>query len=177
MSRVTAPRTGSGGPRDGEADAAVTVRALEPDDWQVYREIRLAMLRDEPDAFASRYEDALDRDEATWRQILTDCDHFLAEHEGAPVGGAGLVEHEGDLHLIGMYVVPVHRGGPAAALLVRAVVDRARERGGSRVLLDVVLGNDRARRFYERCGFVPTGRTQVVPGRVSDLEAQMSLTL
>jgi GNAT superfamily N-acetyltransferase len=153
------------------------VRALEPDDWQVYREIRLAMLADSPEAFASRYEDVVRRDETEWRRVLTDCDHFLAEQDGATVGGAGLVEHEGELNLIGMYVVPDHRGGPAATLLVAAVADRARARGGRRVLLDVVIGNDRARRFYERCGFVPTGRTQVVPGRVSALEVQLALAL
>lgn len=151
----------------------VLVRRLGPQDWQVYRTVRLRMLQDAPDAFATRYAEAAVRDEAAWRAALTSCDHHLAEVEGAPAGAAGLAVRDGVADLIGMWVAPEHRGGPVGTLLVEAVCERARALGQPRLLLDVVDGNDRARRFYERLGFVPTGRRQLVPGHDDAWEQQM----
>ncbi|HET8599168.1 MAG TPA: GNAT family N-acetyltransferase [Segeticoccus sp.] len=153
------------------------VRRLAPDDWEVYREVRLRMLQDAPDAFASRYEQAVERTEADWREVLHACDHHLAERDGAPVGAAGLVLHGREANLIGMWVSPPFRGSGAGEVLVEAVCRRAAELGHPRVLLDVVEGNDRARRFYERCGFRFTGRRQLVPGRQDAWEDQMAREL
>lgn len=157
--------------------ADLTVRLLTPDDWEAYRDIRLTMLQDSPGAFATRYADAACRDAAAWRGVLGDCDHHLAEQAGRPVGAAGLRAVGGRADLIGMWVAPTHRGSTAGAMLVAAVVDRARACGQQRLLLDVVEGNVRARRFYERLGFRPTGRVQPVPGREEAREAQMELLL
>lgn len=161
-------------------DGSARIRALGPDDWQDYRQIRLAMLLDAPSAFASRYADAEQRDEAQWRQVLTDCRHFAAELDGELVGAAGSVERGGVVDLIGMWVSPAHRGRAghgAGRLLVEAVAADARALGHERVLLDVVEDNEHARRFYERLGFIPTGRVQAVPGREDDLEIQLVLQL
>lgn len=155
----------------------VRVRLLGPDDWQVYREVRLRMLQDSPEAFASRYEQAVRRDEGAWREVLTACDHHLAEVDGQPVGAAGLVLHQQEANLIGMWVAPEARGSVAGEQLVEAVCARAADLGHRRVLLDVVEGNDRARRFYQRCGFAFTGRRQLVPGREDAWEDQMAREL
>jgi ribosomal protein S18 acetylase RimI-like enzyme len=135
----------------------VAVRRLVPDDWQVYRDIRLAMLQESPGAFGSRYADAVHFDEITWRGRLTSCDHHVAEIEGRPVGAAGLSSQNGVAHLIGMWVAPEARGRSVGVLLVQAVLDRAAGLGHDRVRLEVVDGNVPARRLYERTGFVVTG--------------------
>jgi ribosomal protein S18 acetylase RimI-like enzyme len=62
-----------------------------------------------------------------------------------------------------MWVSPQLRGTGAAELLVGAVVDHARAVGASRITLWVALGNARARAFYLRMGFTPTGRRQSYP--------------
>ena len=137
-----------------------TVRLLTPEDWRTYREIRLAMLRESPGAFGSRYAHAVTFDESTWRGRLTSCDHHLAELDGDPVGAAGLHLEKGLVvqgDLIGMWVRPQARGRSVGALLVQAVLDRAALLGCDRVRLDVVDGNAPARRLYERMGFVATG--------------------
>ena len=87
----------------------VTVRRLGLDDWRTYRDIRLAMLQESPEAFGSRYADAVDFDEQTWRGRLTSCEHHLAELDGRPVGSAGLGWQDGEAHLIGMWVDPACR--------------------------------------------------------------------
>lgn len=156
------------------------VRALGPDDWQAYRRIRLAMLLDSPAAFATNHANARLRTEAQWRQVLRDCHHYLAERGGEVVGAAGFIERRAVVDLIGMWVAPAHRGRDgtgAGRLLAEAVVQGARDRGHDRLLLDVVADNSHAQRFYERLGFVQTGRIQGVPGREEDLEIQMVLRL
>ena len=59
-----------------------------------------------------------------------------------------------------MFVRPAWQGsGVAGALLDRALAE-ARERGWRRLILWAAAGAAQARRFYEREGFTPTGRTQ-----------------
>lgn len=36
--------------------ADIRIRLLGEDEWQLYREVRLAALRDAPDAFVARFE-------------------------------------------------------------------------------------------------------------------------
>jgi ribosomal protein S18 acetylase RimI-like enzyme len=62
-----------------------------------------------------------------------------------------------------MWVSPAARGGGLADLLVGAVTEHARQAGADRVTLWVAVGNDRARGFYQRMGFTPTGRRQQYP--------------
>ena len=153
-----------------------TVRLLTPEDWQTYREIRLAMLRESPGAFGSRYADAVRFDEDTWRGRLTACDHHLAQLDGQSVGAAGLYVEEGLVvtgDLIGMWVRPRARGRSVGALLVQAVLDRAAALGCDRVRLDVVDGNAPARRLYERMGFVATGVVTAYENAPGGTESEM----
>ncbi|WP_106974361.1 GNAT family N-acetyltransferase [Streptomyces iakyrus] len=63
----------------------------------------------------------------------------------------------GDAELYAIYVHPLHLGqGAGRALLARSVAGCSAA-GHGRVLLWVLKGNDRARRFYERAGFRADG--------------------
>ncbi len=62
-----------------------------------------------------------------------------------------------------MWVSPHARGHGVADLLITAVMEHAEAAGAPRVTLWVTLGNSRARAFYQRMGFSPTGRRQVYP--------------
>ena len=142
------------------------VQPAEPDDWAVVREIRLRALADSPSAFAS----TLAREEAfgeeDWRRRLEHGYCFLAQAAGRTVGTvAGFAEEDvpDEHHLVAMWVEPAHRGTPAATELVEAVCRRAREDGAVAVRLWVVDGNERARRLYQRLGFVSTGERQPLP--------------
>jgi ribosomal protein S18 acetylase RimI-like enzyme len=64
-------------------------------------------------------------------------------------------------HLTAMWVSPLARGSGVADLLVEAVVSHVRDRGGKLITLWVAAGNGRARAFYGRLGFQPTGRQQI----------------
>jgi ribosomal protein S18 acetylase RimI-like enzyme len=82
--------------------------------------------------------------------------------EGALAGIAGFsrfagrkLRHKGLLW--GMYVRPEAQGAGLGRALVEAVLRHAREEV-ELVQLTVMDGNPRARRLYERCGFVEYGR-------------------
>ena len=93
--------------------------------------------------------------------LRSGCRAFLAEMEpdAAPVGFLLLGPPDlpgatdGDLELKRIYLLSsLHGSGNGAALLETAVAAAQRFR---RLVLGVFSGNDRARRFYERQGFVP----------------------
>lgn len=63
----------------------------------------------------------------------------------------------GDAELYAIYVLPELLGTGLGRDLTSSCLERAAQRGFTRVLLWVVEGNTRARRFYERGGFTPDG--------------------
>jgi RimJ/RimL family protein N-acetyltransferase len=71
-----------------------------------------------------------------------------------------------------MWVHPDLRGTGAADALVSSVKAWANEVGATQVRLNVVEGNTRARRCYERSGFRATGRQGLLE-RSGDTEIEM----
>ena len=135
------------------------VRACRVDDAAVLRDVRLEALRDTPDAFGSTFDDAVTWPAERWVAMATDWNFYLGYHDGRPAGMAsgGWHEHYPGTHwLYGMYVTPGARGTGLADALVEAVSAWARTEGGAALYLHVTESVARARRFYEKIGFVPT---------------------
>ena len=76
------------------------------------------------------------------------------------------------VHLMAMWVHPMTRGSGGADQLVEAVIAWARSEGAKLVRLKVIQGNNRARGFYERMGFRPTGQEDLRQ-RDARIEVQM----
>lgn len=160
----------------------MTVYRLAADQWPAYRTIRLAMLQDSPSAFGSTHAREVTFDETTWRQRLTDNVVFVAaDRQGGYVGSATYADSWAanltDAYLVGMWVSPAARGSGAGRALVDAVIAAARAAGKDRLILDVVDSNIVARALYERCGFLPTGRTTPHPHDEALTEVEMELVL
>jgi len=150
----------------------------------VYRRVRFAALADAPYAFSSTLEHEQGYADDRWSQRLGSATAatFLAWQDSEPVGAAtGKVENPADEHaipgcwqLVGMWVDPSARGRGVADALVEAVAAHARSQGAEALVLWVTEVNDRARRFYQRMGFQPTGVRQVVrPDEPDHWEQQM----
>jgi ribosomal protein S18 acetylase RimI-like enzyme len=141
-----------------------TVRRLEADDWEIFREIRLRSLADSPDAFGSTLEREQAFGEDDWRHRLSG--PVYAVHDPGPVAVGGLFDHEGVLHVWGMWTDPAHRGRGHARRILDALIAPDVE-----VVLDVNTTNDAARASYERYGFVGTGRFEPLrPGSPQRME-------
>jgi GNAT superfamily N-acetyltransferase len=161
------------------ATTSTEIRRLAAADWAAVRGVRLAALAEAPYAFSSTLEREQAFDEARWRTRL-ETPHFGAWRSGRLVGlaGAFLESPPDGWHLVAMWVSPAERGSGAADGLVGAVCDFARAQDARRVALWVTEVNDRARAFYLRAGFVPTGeRALVRPSEPDHWELRMALEL
>jgi RimJ/RimL family protein N-acetyltransferase len=141
--------------------ADISIRQLTPADAAWYRSIRLAGLKESPEAFGSTFETEFTKPLAWFFARLSDSVVFGAFHESRILGTAGFAgrSEQKEAHkglLWGMYVRPQARGTGVAQRLVEAVIDYARPRV-ELVQLSVVVGNERARRLYARLGFVEYG--------------------
>jgi ribosomal protein S18 acetylase RimI-like enzyme len=147
-------------------DPRVSVRQVEPADWEVVRDLRLRALRDAPAAFESTYEGEQGRSEGEWRAWLTRPTGVtvVASLNGQPAGLAGgYVGDAGHVELVSMWVAPSARGSGVADALVDEVVRWAAGRAVPEIRLWVTRGNDAAERLYVRHGFERTGEVQSLP--------------
>ncbi|WP_239312388.1 GNAT family N-acetyltransferase [Plantactinospora mayteni] len=148
------------------------VRRVRPADAARVRAIRLEMLADSPLAFLETLADAAARSHAEFAARIAGMSiglrtaAFVAEVDGRVVGHAGgqaAPGQSGITVVFAVYLTPAWRGSGLLAALVEAVADWSRAAGRPELLLEVVVGNDRAVRAYERLGFVDTGVRVVHP--------------
>jgi ribosomal protein S18 acetylase RimI-like enzyme len=138
----------------GDEDQAVTLRPARPEDapavaaiWRTgWRDGHLGHVPDE--LLAARTDASFD----------ARAGERTGDTAVAVVGGtvAGFVMVVGD-EVEQVYVAPEHRGTAVAAALLAEAERLVRAGGHERAWLAVVGGNTRARRFYERNGWVDEG--------------------
>lgn len=93
--------------------------------------------------------------EEEWDERDVAADHLLASRDGVPVGTVRLVDAGGGRGLLGrLAVLPSARGAGAGAALVRAVQERARQRGFTEIELHA---QTHALGFYRALGYAPEG--------------------
>jgi len=147
-------------------DTTLIVRKFAPDEWRVYRDLRLRALQESPDAFGSTFAQEVRRTDDDWASRLSRGARssrdlpLVAEVNGKASGlaWARIEEDAPDIaHLHQMWVAPDRRRQGVGRALLEAVVGWARSAGAHVVVLDVTSGNSEAVRLYERAGFVPIG--------------------
>jgi GNAT superfamily N-acetyltransferase len=159
----------------------LVVRRIRPEDWDVARSLRLRGLAEAPDAFAKTYQEESVQPDAFWiDRAATTCSGngratFIAFDGHRPAGiTTGIVDDDGQPQLVSMWVDPPLRGRRLGESLVSAVVQWALDGGFERLSLWVTEDNGPAIRLYQRVGFQPTDRTDVLrPG--SDLQVRLWL--
>lgn len=160
---------------------AAQIRTLNPEDASEYRELRLRALREHPEAFATSYDEELERSLAEAAGRLTAGPEQLTlgafDHDRL-VGMATLIRpakaklrHRATL--AAMYVAPEAREQQLGRALLERAIAAAVEWGVSDVDLSVTVGNHAARKLYASAGFVSYGvqpRSLYVQGRYHDVE-------
>ncbi|MCC6375479.1 MAG: GNAT family N-acetyltransferase [Microbacteriaceae bacterium] len=143
-------------------------RRAMPDDWEQAREVRILALTSDPIAFCSNVEKERQLTESDWRRRLTESYTVLGWNGRIPVATAtGKVDqHEtGAREMVGVWLDPSSRGTDAASRLVKEIIDWARVERATALSLWVMENNVRAKRFYQRIGFVETGeKEEAKPG-------------
>jgi GNAT superfamily N-acetyltransferase len=154
----------------------VSVRAIGADGWELVRDVRLAALRDAPDAFASSYAREAAYTEEQWRGWFSAQFAMFLAHlpdRAEPAGLAGVFDRDGGAGLVSMWVRPDARGHGVGEALMNAAAGWARARGRDAMYLWVAEANEPARRLYERYGFTPTGERQPLPSNPDLPEIRM----
>ena len=97
-------------------------------------------------------------DESALRHRMRTMHVLVAIADGEIVGTVGAAIHGDQGHLRGMAVLPQFRGSGVAAQLLRAIEDWLLIQGCTRVSLDTTRPLQAAMRFYEKHGYVRSGR-------------------
>lgn len=143
------------------------IRRLRIGEGALYRSLRLESLRDSPQAFSSKHEDALARDEETWNS-QADLSAFGSDRatfvviDGEPCGLGAVYRDERQPEvgeLLQMWISAEHRGSLVATELLNEIFKWAAVNGFSRIKAEVLKDNSRAIGFYRRFGFVPSQET------------------
>jgi len=121
-----------------------------------------------------------------WRAELEDSRFAfrLVEADGQVVGYVKLgppalpVESQGSpVELRQLYLLKKWHGAGAAKVLMDWALGESRVRGGTEILLTVYKDNERAKRLYERYGFVEVGPYHFMVGEQADEDIIMRLAL
>jgi ribosomal protein S18 acetylase RimI-like enzyme len=83
----------------------------------------------------------------------------------------------GAMELRQLYLLKERHGSGIATQLMDWALEEARRRGAEQLYLTVYKDNDRARRVYERYGFVPVGRYDFMVGEHADEDIIMRKAL
>jgi GNAT superfamily N-acetyltransferase len=160
----------------------ILVEAITQAQLSLFKEIRLRALKDAPYAFSSTYAREAHFADADWMQRILRWNGewgmgFLAMEDAQACGIAGcLLEPEDTTRaqLVSMWTAPSHRQRGVGRLLVEAVLAWANSKGVPALNLMVTSNNLSAMVFYERLGFVSTGRTEPFPNDPAVMECEMS---
>jgi GNAT superfamily N-acetyltransferase len=105
------------------------------------------------------YADTVLTEETLKRRLQSMAIFVAVDDSGEVIGTIGCnVTTGNEGHLRGMAVLPERQGGGVAGQLLRSAESELRTRGCSRVTLDTTAPLQRAMRFYEGNGYVPTGK-------------------
>jgi ribosomal protein S18 acetylase RimI-like enzyme len=140
----------------------ISIRRIRPGEGLLFKQLRLAALKESPSAFSSTYESAVNRSRESWFEqadstaIGTDRCTFLAFADESPVGIAAIYrdkakKEEGEI--LQVWVAPDFRGSGVARELLDTALRWCAENGIRRVWATITRGNDRALKFYRKYGF------------------------
>jgi ribosomal protein S18 acetylase RimI-like enzyme len=140
----------------------LTVRAAREQEYALVGELTVGafeqdgFLRGPEDTYADKLRDAASRAEAAELLVVVDGADTVLGSVTVAVAGTRFAElaAPGELEFRMLAVAPTARGRGAGEALVRAVVERARERGDRRIVLSSLDRMTTAHRLYERLGFV-----------------------
>jgi ribosomal protein S18 acetylase RimI-like enzyme len=138
----------------------IEVQLLGPDDWRLWRQMRLEALEESAAAFSStlaQWTGPGDTEER-WRARISNVPlNVVLRLDGAPAGMvSAYVRADDTVELISMWTAPFARGRGVGDAAVRAVLGWADPRD---VVLSVQADNKPAIALYQRHGFTDAGQS------------------
>jgi len=148
---------------------AISLRALTPDDWEIFRSARLNALKQHPEEYLSSYEAEAETPEVRWKETLNgngkcvvalfDNDRLIGfaavfTWRGDPTGKSGVLAMD--------YIEPTYRGRGLSRLLYQGRIDWALDQKQfARLVISHRQGNEASRRANQAFGFEYQGREKI----------------
>lgn len=149
----------------------ITIEPITAKNVSLFKTVRLRALQEAPFAFSSTYAREAEFDDTEWLRRV----ERMNGAKGVGFLAAFLDANDATrAQLVSMWTDPAHRQRGIGRLLVNEILRWAHLRGARTLLLMVTPNNDAAMRFYERLGFMRTGRTEPFPNDPAVLEYEMS---
>lgn len=143
------------------------IRLLKPADAEEYFQLRLEALKENPEAFATSYEEVVNRpnpiEEYKESFGLEGQYHFGAFVANKLVGMVTLLPEAKEklkhkANIFAMYITPFHRGKGIASALLQTAIKQAKELEGIiKINLTVVSINKGAKALYKKFDFETYG--------------------
>jgi RimJ/RimL family protein N-acetyltransferase len=139
------------------------IRLLNPVDAEKYWALRLEALKNNPEAFASSYEEAITREnpiEQTARNFQTEGNYTFGAFEDHELIGMVTLLQESPIkirhkaNIFAMYVTPTKQGQSVGKALLTEAINKAKTFDYiEKINLTVTAGNEKAKNLYTRLGF------------------------
>ena len=153
--------------------ANIQIVTLMPEEWQLYKQIRLESLLMEPKAFSSSYAEILQKPDSYWQERLAEAQSreksyllFAKENERI-VGMIGAYGPEGSevVEIVSVYVTQEKRGqGVATALMTEILEEVGKGKSFRKAVLTVNDSQTAAFALYRNFGFQIVGKISGIMG-------------
>lgn len=155
-----------------KASPSVYIRQLAPDDWQQFRDIRLAALKECEGVYLAPYQDTLNHPQSYWKETLHGNDRAIFGLFDADKNiGLGSIftskdDPSGQTGILAMgYIIPEYRGQGLSKMLYEARLNWAQNHPIiEKIEVSHRAGNEASRRANQAYGFQPTGQKTVTFG-------------
>jgi ribosomal protein S18 acetylase RimI-like enzyme len=163
-------------------DNLIKLVRIEAQSAQTYKAVRLAALKQDPHSFGSTYEREVSLSDKEWPTRASSLDGesrvgFFALEDEQALGLVACFRDREDStvgEVISMWVAPIARRRRVGSSLLKATCDWAQEQGIQTLRLLVTNRNTAGISFYERNGFVRTGKTAPYPNTPDTFEIEMT---
>lgn len=138
------------------------IRLFTPDEWPLYKGVRLKALQSDPKVFGSSYALEEPRPDAEWRATLErdDVGVFGVFDHGRVIGMTGIVIDKNDAavaKLWGSWLEPAWRSRGVSEYMYRARIDWAREHPtAKKIIVSHRASNIASEKANQKHGFVRT---------------------
>lgn len=151
----------------------IKIVKLNPDDWRLYRQIRLESLQAEPQAYSSSFGEVSQRPDSHWQERLIETQQgsqswlLFAKENDRIIGMVGAYRSvtSGVVEIISLYVTIRNRQKGAGRALLEAILAEISQASDIRkACLTVNSEQAAAVALYRESGFQVTGETGGVMG-------------